>query len=306
MNTSDLRMFCEYLTKKYGNPRDVTEEQKAEEFRKVYLKNVPLNLHALRVVASVCGIGTNGVENRKMPPALRGYHEVVGDRKSIYYREEDSLSGIQNTILHEIREIMESLFTEVNSTYIPLRTRARHLAANQFATAVLLPQSSFVSKVYDTGLDIIELSNQYSKSCSQVLLRMGEVLQSKLFMYAALYEPNAEDEWHVGYWTACHNDTDSDSNVFGADNLFPRKGRIAASDSLVTISIREKKSCLVQRITLLDTMDEGLIALARPLIISEIPTKVVLTVLLERNKSVIQPQIDRLQPMVIDGFNGHL
>jgi hypothetical protein len=82
--------------------------------------------------------------------------------------------------------------------------------------------------------------------------------------------------------------------------------RIAASDSLVTISIREKKPCLVQRITLLDTMDEGLIALAKPLIISEIPTKVVLTVLLERNKSVIQPQIDRLQPMVIDGFNGHL
>ena len=306
MNTSDLRMFCEYLMKKYGNPRDVMEEQKAEEFRRVYLKNVPLNLHTLRVVASVCGIGTNSIENRKMPPALRGYHEVVGDRKNIYYREEDSLSGIQNTILHEIREIMESLFIEVNPTYIPLKTRARHLAANQFATAVLLPQSSFITKVFDAGLDIIELSNQYSKSCSQVLLRMGEVLHGKLFMYAALYEPNAEDEWHVGYWTACHNDTDADSNVFGADNLFPRKGRIAASDSLVAISIREKKPCLVQRITLLDTMDEGLIALARPLIISEIPTKVVLTVLLERNKSVIQPQIDRLQPMVIDGFSGHL
>jgi hypothetical protein len=299
-------MFCKYVMKKYGNPKDATEEQKAEEFRRVYLKNVPLNLNTLQVVASVCGIGTNGVENRKMPPSLRGYHEVVGDRKNIYYREEDSLSGIQNTILHEIREIMESLFTEVNPIYIPLKTRARHLAANQFATAVLLPQSSFVSKVYDTGLDIIELSNQYSKSCSQVLLRTGEVLHGKLFMYAALYEPNEEYEWHVGYWTACHNDTDSDSNVFGADNLFPRKGVVAASDSLVTISIREKKPCLVQRITLLDTMDEGLIALARPLIISEIPTKVVLTVLLERNRNVIQSQVDRLQPMVIDGFNGHL
>jgi len=30
------------------------------------------------------------VENRKnAAPALRGYHESVGDRKSIYYREED-------------------------------------------------------------------------------------------------------------------------------------------------------------------------------------------------------------------------
>jgi len=50
--------------------------------------------------------------------------------------------------------------------------------------------------------DIIELSSQYSKSCSQVLLRMGEVLHGKLFMYAALYEPNAENELHVTYWTA--------------------------------------------------------------------------------------------------------
>jgi hypothetical protein len=53
-------------------------------------------------------------------------------------------------------------------------------------------------------------------------------------------------------------------------------------------------------------MDEGLIAIARPLVIAEIPIKVVLVVLLEQNRSIIQPQIDRLQPMVIDGFHGHL
>ena len=306
INTSDLFMFCQYVIRKYGNPNNATEEQKAEEFRKVYFKDIPMNLHTLQVVASVCGIRTNSVESKKMPPKLRGYHEVIGDRKDIYYREEDSLSGIQNTILHEIREMMETLFTEVNPTYVPLRTNARHMAANQFATAVLLPHSSFVANVYDTGLDIIELSSQYSKSCSQVLLRMGEVLQGKLFMYAALYEPNAENELHVTYWTACHNETDSDSNVFGADGLFPRKGKVIVSDSLVAISVQERKPCLAQRITLLDSMDEGLVAIARPLMISEIPVKVVLIVLLEQNRSALQPQIDRLQPMVIDGFHGHL
>ena len=305
-NTSDLLMFCQYVINKYGNPKNATEEQKAEEFRKVYFKDTPLNLHTLQIVASACGIRTNGVESKKMPPKLRGYHEVIGDHKNIYYREEDSLSGIQNTILHEIREMMETLFCEVNPNYIPLKTSARHLAANQFATAVLLPKSSFTAKVYETGLDIIELSSQYSKSCSQVLLRMGEVLQGKLFMYAALYEPNTEDELRVTYWTACRNETDSDSNVFGADGLFPRKGKIIASDSLVSVSLQEKKPCLAQSITLLDSMDEGLIAIARPLVIAEIPIKVVLVVLLEQNRSIIQPQIDRLQPMVIDGFHGHL
>jgi len=107
---------------------------------------------------------TNSVESKKMPAKLRGYHEVIGDHKNIYYREEDSLSGIQNTILHEIREMMETLFCEDNPTYIPLKTSARHLAANQFATAVLLPLLSFTAKVYDTGLDIIELSSQYSRA----------------------------------------------------------------------------------------------------------------------------------------------
>ena len=304
--SSDLIMFCQYIIKKYGNPNDATEEQKAEDFRKVYFKDIPLNLHTLQVVASVCGIRTNGVESKKMPPKLRGYHEVIGDHKNIYYREEDSLSGIQNTILHEIREMMETLFTEINPTYIPLKTKARHLAANQFATAVLLPRLSFRAKLFDNGLDIIELSNQYSKSCSQVLLRMGEVLKGELFMYAALYEPNTENEWHVTYWTACHNETDPDSNVFGVDGLFPRKGRIAAPDSLVSQSITERKPYLAQHITLLDSMDEGLVAFARPLLISEIPVKVALVVLLEQNRSILQPQIDRLQPMVIDGFHGHL
>jgi hypothetical protein len=303
---SDLIMFCQYIIKKYGNPNDATEEQKAEDFRKVYFKDIPLNLHSLQVVASVCGISTNGLESKKMPPKLRGYHEVIGDHKNIYYREEDSLSGIQNTILHEIREMMETLFTEINPTYIPLKTKARHMAANEFATAVLLPRSSFRAKLFDTGLDIIELSNQYSKSCSQVLLRMGEVLQGELFMYAALYEPNAENEWRVTYWTACHNETDPDSNVFGVDGLFPRKGRIAAPDSLVSQSVTERKPYVAQHITLLDSLDEGLVAFARPLLISEIPVKIALVVLLEQNRGILQPQIDRLQPTIIDGFHGHL
>jgi hypothetical protein len=75
---------------------------------------------------------------------------------------------------------------------------------------------------------------------------------------------------------------------------------------LAAISVQERKPCLAQRITLLDSMDEGLVAIARPLMISEIPVKVVLIVLLEQNRSALQPQIDRLQPMVIDGFHGHL
>ena len=303
---SNLRLFCEHVVRKHGEPDGISEEQLAEEFRTVYLKGIPLNLRALKAVATSCGIKLSELE--KMPENVRGYHEVYGDNKNIYFRKGDVLSGIQNTILHEIREMMETFFAEVHLDYAPLRTSARHIAANRFAAAVLLPRSDFQKKIYDTGFNVIELSRLYSKSCSQVLLRMGEVLQGRLFMYAALYEPDTENQWHVTYWTGCSNDTDSDANVYGGgDSLFPRRGRTVVPGSLVDLAIQEKKPHLAQHITLLDSTDEdGLVAIARPSIISGVRAKVALVVLLEQNRDLLLPQIERSKPTIVEGFHKHL
>jgi hypothetical protein len=302
---SNLLVFCEHVVRKHGLPTDISEEQLAEDFRTVYLKGLPLNLRTLRAAAASCGIRLRELE--KMPENVRGYHEVYGDNKNIYFRKGDAQSGIQNTILHEIREMMETLFAEVQPDYTPLRTSARHIAANRFAAAVLLPKSDFESKIYNTGFNVIELSRLYSKSCSQVLLRMGEVLEGKLFMYAALYEPDTENEWHITYWTGCSNDTDPDANVYGGDSLFPRRGRPVVPGSLVDLAIRGKKPHLAQHITLFeDTYEDGLVAIAMPLIISEVPVKVALVVLLEQNRDFLLPQVKRSKPIVVEGFHRHL
>ena len=154
---------------------------------------------------------------------------------------------------------------------------------------------------------MLELSRLYSKSCSQVLLRMGEVLQGRLFMYAALYEPDTENQWHVTYWTGCSNDTDSDANVYGGDSLFPRRGRTVVPGSLIDLAIQTKKPHLAQHITLLDGLDEdGLVAIARPLMISVVPAKVALVVLLEQNRDLFLPQIERSKPTIVEGFHRHL
>jgi len=81
--------------------------------------------------------------------------------------------------------------------YNSLRTNAIHLVANKFATAVLLPKDEFKENIYGTGFDVIELSKVYSKSCAQVVLRMGEVLEGSIFLYSGLYEEGVE----VGNWT---------------------------------------------------------------------------------------------------------
>ena len=304
---SDLQIFCTYIIKKYGRPDGVSEEEKADEFRNIYLKGLPLNLRAIRAVAACCGIKLDGLD--EMPQNLRGYHEVYGEERNIYFKNWDTVSGIQNTILHEIREIMETTFVEIDPTYKPLRDTTLHAAANRFATAVLLPKSSFNDRVYETGFDIIELAGIYSKSCSQVLLRLGEVLQGKLFLYAALYEPFPEynAEWRVTYWTGSLNNEDPEANISGTSGFFPRKGRKVMPGSLVDMTIREGKPYLVEYIILADDMeDDGLVAIARPQMIVGHPAKVALVALLARNRKLLEPQIERIKPAVVKGFHGHL
>ena len=305
---ADLRNFCAYIIHKYGSPSGATEEDKAREFRKLYLHNFPLDLKTLRAIALVCGIDVNGVDGKKLPQNIRGYHVVFGDRRNIYYKNGDTVSGIENTILHEFREMIEPVFAELCPDYSPLRTSAVHLAANKFATAVLLPRDAFREKVYETGFDVVAMARFYSKSCSQVLLRMGEVLQGNVFLYSALYEEGPEvGSWILNYWTMSVNDNDPEANIYGADGLFPRKGKGVIPGSLVDMVIKEKKPCLAKRISVLESRDDdSLVALASPVFVSGSPDKVTLVSLLSHNIKLLQPQIDRIQPVIIEGFHRHL
>ncbi|MBI4267186.1 MAG: hypothetical protein HY662_00190 [Chloroflexi bacterium] len=305
---SDLRYFCEYIVNKYGSPSNASEEEKAQEFRKIYLRDLPLDIRTLRAIASACGIYVNGVDSKKLPQNIRGYHDVFEDKRNIYYKKGDTKSGIENTVLHEFREMIEPVLAELCTNYSPLRTNAVHLAANKFATAVLLPTDEFRDKVYETGFDVIALSKLYSKSCSQVLLRMGEVLQGSVFLYSALYEQGPEvDNWILNYWTGSANNDDPEANVYGADGLFPRKGRTVITGSLVDMVIKAKKPHMVRRITVLDSKeDEGLVAIASPLVIAGSLVKVALIVVLSHSIGLLQPQIERLNPVEVEGFHKHL
>jgi hypothetical protein len=202
---------------------------------------------------------------------------------------------------------MESILPTVCREYSPLKTTAKHYAANKFATAVLLPEKSFTRMVYETGFDVIGLANFYSKSCSQVLLRIGEVLQGKLFFYAGMYEPNTDKNWRVTYWTGSSNNGDNEANVYGLDGFFPRKNRPVVPGSLVDMTIKEGKSHLVERITLLDDADDdGLVAIANPLMIQGQPAKVTLMVLLSHDRELLSPQVEKQNPVLVERFHRHL
>ena len=305
---SDLHRFCQHVVDKYGSPEQASEDDKAGEFRAFYLPGRQINLKTLKSVASACGIRLNGLEEKGLPANLRGYHDVYNGNKNIYYRRGDSLSGIENTILHEFREMIEPVFAEVCPDYEPLRTLAVHMAANRFASSVLLPRESFAAKVYHSGLDVIALSSFYHKSCAQVLLRMGEVLRGKLCFYAALYEHSKEtDGWSVAYWTGSRNEECPEANVSGLFGFIPKKGHPPQDDSLVDRVIKTGKPHMVRHITLIDEVeDDGLTAIAQPLLMDGALSKVPLMVLLESESDKLNPQVKRIKPVIIEEFYKHL
>ena len=297
-----LPLFCGHLVKKYGDPRSVSEDLKAEEFRSYFLNDHPVNVRSLRLVACVCGFNTEAIESGKMPKTMRGYHELIGNRKNIYYREEDSQSGIQNTILHEIREMMEPMFVEVFPAYKPLNTRAPHMAANRFASAVLLPKNDFMESIYQTGFDVAALSKIYSKSYSQIVLRMGEVLQEKLFFYGALYEKEDQEslQWKITYWIQSLNRNEPGGKALGITSIFPRKGRSAAPGSLIESSVQTAKSHLGEYIVERKGLEAvKLVSLANPLFVAESVYKVALVTLLIDDVAYLKPQIERNNPIVL-------
>ncbi|MBM3299323.1 MAG: hypothetical protein FJY85_05155, partial [Deltaproteobacteria bacterium] len=115
INPSELRCFCYHLVRKYGSPDKASEEQKADEFRYYYLRDLPPTLKALRTVAHCCGLRVRSSD--EMPGNVRGYNHRVDGADNIVTRDGDTVSGTQNTILHEIREIMERTFPGVCRNY---------------------------------------------------------------------------------------------------------------------------------------------------------------------------------------------
>ncbi len=78
------------------------------------------------------------------------------------------------------------------------------------------------------------------------------------------------------------------------------------------MAIRGGKPYLVRILTLLDGMTkeskvrEGLVAMARPMLTSGVPTRVALVVVLGRNRNILDPQVKRIMPEIVKGFHSDL
>ena len=79
----------------------------------MYFGGLTPSLRVMKYLAALCGISLYAVDGTRLPGNMRGYHDVFEGRRSIYYRKGDAVSGIENTILHEFREMVEPTFEAV-------------------------------------------------------------------------------------------------------------------------------------------------------------------------------------------------
>lgn len=301
---SNLHLFCLLIIKRYGSPDTASEEQKAEEFRSIFLQGQPANTMMIKAVALSCGAV---LKASHMPANLRGYHEMVDGRMNIYYRDDDCGSGIENTILHEIREMMEPMFVELCPEYQPLRTIAVHQAANRFAAAVLLPREPFREKVYETGLDLVALRELYHKSYTQLLIRMGEVLDGDVFFYGALYEPAlqldlSDPRLAVTCWTHSLNRRDPWANYEGYCTLFARKGHPVIPDTPAGEAVRCGCAQIAERIRTSEDGEADLTAMAQPVMLGGQVARAVSVVVMYQDNHLLEPQIERARPTRMAAF----
>jgi len=307
---TDLKSFCAYLVQKYGDPVQITEEQKAEEFRRIYLSRSPVDLCSVQVAVYICGLGLSALPSAKFPRGMRGYNDInLKGLRTIYYAKDDADCGIQNTILHELREIMEPFLGEVCSAYRPLDKNGAHIAANHFASAVLLPQEDFLDQAYQTGFDVIALAQLYNKSCAQVLLRMGEVLEGKLPFCGNLYEPHPErpDCWVASYAACTAKHPDHGIGWLQLDGFFLPKGRLVKRGSLVEKTIRNgQPHSLIYRFLSGEVEQGSWLILTQPQLFNKALSRVAAVMLPAPNQDLLEPQIESIQPIFLEPIERNL
>jgi len=299
---TNLRLFCEYVIHKHNDLADMSTETLADEFRRMFLEGLPINPKSLEAVAMSLGVR---IAARPTPKGIRGYNDIYDGTMSIYYKDDDCRSGKENTILHEIRELMETHFADLQPDYSPLRTSAVHNEANRFAGAVLLPREEFKRMALKTGLDARALADHYSKSYAQMIIRIAEVMQRDMFYYGALYEQcnGHRSSPEVTCWSA----SSPDDSVCVPATLFPRRGRIAADGSIVDHVYQDTKPYLVNEVIVSEeSSDNNLIAIAQPIISDSGLAKILLVAVLLQDRDAIEPQIEQLNPMTIEKLEGHL
>ena len=281
--------FCRRLLDDDSIPlQSLDPERLAARFVRYFKLSARPTLNELSVMLSRAGFGE--VSDREMD-GLKGAH--IGQPRghyAIYYRHGLWDGSSTYTVLHETYEIINETLWDMHSDDTPDREVCRE--ADRFAAAVLMQPESFSLFAEASGFDVLALQRQYRCSYASVTIRLAEVIREQPLM-AILYE--REEKGDPAGWTGTPTlratvarrtrdfGTPTTFPVCGERGGVPRRGKPLPDGSLAERAVRYGETQYAH--------DGGYTAIARPVTWKGRLAKVVVIVVPDRDRAVLDTQL---------------
>lgn len=182
-NGSDrLYAFCQLIASRYSNNWPPSEEQLAEEFVGFFEVSFP----SLDSWIELCSSMNIRVTLTSLPQGLRGHHACFNNERAIWLPERDRFPGArEHTLLHELREILEHIFTDLG---LPTAdAKSREAPAEAFAAHTRITASEKMCKTFIE--DARKIQSTWRRRGTYALICFGMILHS----FGCIFLPFFED-----------------------------------------------------------------------------------------------------------------
>jgi len=317
---SMLEDFCNALHDKHGSSLPLSPGKLAEEFiTHAGLSSCPslIELHAM-----LCRYGISEISaTNALPPDLRGHHfSYKGSDYTIVYEADSWTGSVEFITGHEFYEIIQEKYQSLYPDYAIKPVPLICYDANKFSAALLMQAGLFHKALYDTGFDIVQLHHRFYKAYSAIAIRACDLVKHKEFpinteFIIAVYERKSQEnprEWGIH---------DRDSFLINCTvrspgiklgprglnyrspryprHLMPKKHDKVVPESIVDLVCNTCKPVYLEKATGFDFWGlNDLSFIAQPVFWYGKLAKIVLVGVKYEDRLVLQPQLDRVNPII--------
>jgi len=169
-----IEFFCIHVYYKNNHNTEyqkISPEYLANEFIEYFGLNHPLLLDSVKKICSNSDIEIDSFSSGN----TRGWNISNNEKRYIFYKEDDSPSGIIHTILHELYEIIDDQFKALFQIDIGDKNTIEK-RADTFSANVHVPFRMVCPFIRSRGLDVFTLCRMMRCSYKTALIRMNEAL----------------------------------------------------------------------------------------------------------------------------------
>ena len=233
-----------------------------------------------------------------------GTNMTANGRWYIHYSAKDRPPTQKFDILHELFEVIHKNFETVCPGYGVLREPQLSQYADRFAAAVLIPPKFFLNQVGLTGCDLVKLSEDLELSHQCLLVALGQHFIDIPFI-GALYEyqhgnaiePNADIKDFIATVVVKTARARRIKELCWLQTV-PVRNSHPQIGSLVCAAVNGGHSVLWRSAHIEDSPA----VLVRPLLsVGREPYRVILLAIPNEDFSMISPQVDRIEPILVNG-----